>query len=215
MEPESELTTHFSCLSVSENKIFNNQYIIEKIKENQENKKKDIISELRKIYPLDDSILLDLYNKSISIHQKNIQKNGNFLENEIIIQYLTENNISYKYQVTIDNQGIIVGFNEKKKKCYHILDFVIGEDIAIGNSITNYKVLSCKTTCRERWTQDDWSFSYTPIKYLLIVISDDYPSSKRFREDEHRKIITCFPKKKDDRIYKLGFNHLLDELQNS
>lgn len=213
MEPESELNIHFSNLSVSENKVFNNEYIIEKIKENQENKKKNIISELRLIYPLDDSILLDLYNKSISIHQKNIQKNGNFLENEIIIQYLTENNIPHKYQVTIDNQGIIVGFNEKKKKCYHILDFVIGEDIAIGNSITNYKVLSCKTTCRERWTQDDWSFSYPPIKYLLIVISDDYPSSERFREDKHRKIITCFPKKKDDRIYKLGFDNLLDELQ--
>jgi hypothetical protein len=67
---------------------------------------------------------------------------------------LDENGVYYKQQVTIDKCGIIVGFNERKRM-FHILDFVIGENIEIGKSITEYKVVSCKTTCRERWTQDD------------------------------------------------------------
>ena len=126
---------------------------------------------------------------------------------------LDKNNIPYKKQVTIDKSGIIVGFNEKKGKCYHIIDFVIGENIEVGKSITYYKVVSCKTTCRERWTQDDWSYTFIPKLYILLTISDDYPPTQRFREDETRKIITCLPKKKDDRLFKLNFENLIDELQ--
>ena len=90
---------------------------------------------------------------------------------------------------------------------------MIGNNIEIGKSITEYKVISCKTTCRERWTQDDWSYIFTPKLYILLTISDDYPPTLRFREDSKRKIITCLPKKKDDRIYKLNFENLIEELQ--
>jgi hypothetical protein len=82
------------------------------------------------------------------------------------------NNIPYKKQVTINKSGIIVGFNEKKGKCYHIIDFVIGENIEVGKSITEYKVI---TTCRERWTQDDWS--YTKL-YILFTISVTHCKNK-------------------------------------
>jgi hypothetical protein len=123
-----------------------------------------------------------------------------------------KNNISYKKQVTINKSGIIVGFNEKKK-CYHIIDFVVGENIEVGKSITDYKVVSCKTSCRERWTQDDWSYTFAPTLYILLTISNDYPPTQRFREDTKRKIITCLPKKKDDRLFKLNFENLIDELQ--
>ena len=102
---------------------------------------------------------------------------------------------------------------KKKDKCYHIIDFVIGNFIEVGKSITEYIVISCKTTCRERWTQDDWSYTFIPKLYILLTISDDYPLSIRFRENKHRKIITCIPKKKDDRIYKLNFENLIQELQ--
>jgi hypothetical protein len=125
---------------------------------------------------------------------------------------LDENNISYKKQVTINKSGIIVGFNVKKGKCYHIIDFVIGENIEIGQSIIDYIVISCKTTCRERWTQDDWSYTFIPKLYILLTLSNDYPPSTRFREDMQRKIITCIPKRNDDRIYKLNFENLIEEL---
>lgn len=194
--------------------IFNNEYILSKIEENKKTKNLNIIQDLKKLAPsLSDNELLELYNKSISIHQSKIQGNGDFLENDILVSILDENKISYKKQVTIDKSGIIVGFNKKKEKCYHIIDFVVGENIELGKSITEYKVISCKTTCRERWTQDDWSYIYPPNLYILLTISNDYPSTRRFREYTKRKIITCLPKKKDDRIYKLNFENLIDELQ--
>jgi hypothetical protein len=138
--------------------------------------------------------------------------NGDFLENDILVDILNSNSICYKKQVTIDKLGLIVGFNEKKRKCYHIIDFVVGEDIEVGKSIKEYKVISCKTTCRERWTQDEWSYKLIPKLYILLTISNDYPSSDRFEENSKRKIITCLPKKKDDRIFKLNFENLIDEL---
>lgn len=155
---------------------FNNKYVLEKIEENKISKNLKIIHELKKIAPLlNDIDLLQIYNKSISIHQSKIQGNGSFLENDILVDILNTNNITHKKQVTIDKTGIIVGFNEKKDKCYHVIDFVIGDNIEIGRSISEYKVVSCKTTCRERWTQDDWSFSFVPQLFILLTISDDYP----------------------------------------
>jgi hypothetical protein len=201
MEPQTTIT-------------FDNQYVLSRIEENKISKNLKIIQELKQIAPLlCDVELLQLYNKSISIHQSKIQGNGDFLENDILVGVLDKNNIPYKKQVTINKSGIIVGFNEKKGKCYHIIDFVIGENIEVGKSITDYKVVSCKTTCRERWTQDDWSYTFAPKLYILLTISDDYPPTLRFREDTKRKIITCLPKKKDDRLCKLNFENLIDELE--
>ena len=109
--------------------------------------------------------------------------------------------------------GRFVGLNKKKGTCYHVIDFVIGKNIEIGKPITDYQVISCKTTCRERWTQDDWSFTFAPKLFILLTTSNDYPPTERFREDTKRKIITCLPKLKDDRKFKLNFEDLIDVLQ--
>ena len=192
---------------------FNNEYVLSQLEQNKLIKNSLIVQELKIIEPsLNDNKLLQLYNKSISIHQSKIQENGNFLENDILVAILDENNIYYRKQVVINKAGIIIGFNTKKEKCYHIIDFVIGKNIDINISITEYIVISCKTTCRERRTQDDWSYTFPPKLYILLTISNDYPSSIRFREDFQRKIITCNPKKKDDRVYKLNFENLIEEL---
>lgn len=201
-------------LKVNEKIVYDNDYVLKKMDEYKNTKIKNIVKKLRVIAPsLNDEDLIKLYNESISIHQSNIQQKGDFLENDVLALILDDNKINYKKQVVIDKEGIIVGFGDKKKKCYHIIDFVIGNDIKVGSSITNYKVISCKTTCRERWTQDDWTFTFLPKKYILLTISDDYPSSERFRENTERKIMTCIPKKKDDRKYKLNFENLIDELK--
>lgn len=169
------------------------------------------VEELTKIAPtVSNHILKELAKKTISLHQSKRALNGKFLEDKVVEKILEH--IPHKIQVTIDADGIIVGFNQRRKKCFHIVDFVIGDSIEVGKSIMEFVVLSCKTTCRERWTQDDWSFTFPPRLYLLITISNDYPSSVRFREGNARKIITCKPKSTDDRMYKLGFNHLENEI---
>ena len=195
-----------SCITLS------NALFLKKIQENSNSKKIRIIDAIKTIAPqINDEQSIDIYSKCISIHQSNNQSNGSFLEKSIT-EELDKNNIPYKTQVTIDKHGIISGFNEKNKKCFHIIDIVVGENISIGKSIINFKVISCKNTCRERWTQDDWSYEHKPILYILITASNDYPTSNRFRECVNRKIITCLPKKKDDRLFKLSYENLIDEL---
>ncbi len=76
---------------------FNNQYVLSRMEENKLIKISLIIQELKQIAPLlSDVELLQLYNKSISIHQGKIQGNGNFLENDILVGMLDLNNIPYK-----------------------------------------------------------------------------------------------------------------------
>ena len=63
---------------------FDNHYVLSRMEENKLIKNLLIIQELKQIAPLlSDVELLQLYNKSISIHQGKIQGNGNFLENDI------------------------------------------------------------------------------------------------------------------------------------
>jgi len=194
---------------------FNNESILNRISEEKDRKTKTAITELKKIAPdIPDDILLKLHQRSISLRQSNVHKHGALLEN-ITAEMLTTANIQFREQVTIDKTGKIIGFNVKKdKKTYHLLDIVIGDSIDIGKSITDFVVLTCKTTCRERWTQDDWSLVPVskPKKLILITISNDYPPSVRFGESSSRKIITCKPKNKDDRQFKLKFEDLINEL---
>ena len=191
-----------------------NNFVLSNISTNVLGNNERIVHELKQIAPqLSDLVLLQLYSKSVSLHQSKKSINGKFLENTVISSALDNANIPYRKQVTIDKSGIIVGFNEQKKNCYHIVDFVIGHDICVGKPITEFGVVSCKTTCRERWTQDDWSFTYQPKMYLLTTLTNDYPPNARFRESYTRKIITCIPKQKDDRVYPLNYDDLLNELQ--
>lgn len=188
---------------------FNNK-IVKRI----ENKKKDVetnlVTELKKITELDDTTLLQIYHRSISIHQATKQRSGSLLE-ESVLNILTSNYIPYQQQVVIDEKGFITN---NRKDCYYIVDIVVGYSIQPGDHISQYIVLSCKTTCRERWKQDEWTLQFTPKKYLLLTLSNDYPPSKRFNENYRRKIITCSPKQRDKRLYKLDFDDLIEEIMS-
>lgn len=190
-----------------------NRLVVKRIYESKEQNKQHIIKNLKSQFDqIDDETLYKIYRKSISIRQSRIVNNGSFFE-KTIENLLKENNIMHKTQVTIDKDGKIIGFGTKKK-CHHIVDFVIGHNISINDDINKHVVLSCKTTCRERWTQDNWSLNNPPILYCLLTLSYDYPSSERFQESERRKIFTCEPKQKDDRIYKFDYDNLLSEINN-
>ncbi len=192
---------------------YTNQYVLQQIKNDKELAQHTIINELKTCHSqLPDDVYLELYKKAISLHQRKMVKRGNFLEN-IVTNMLNEKNIPHKQQVSINQDGIITELDNKRKtKCYHIIDIVVGNDIEIGCNIMDYIIISCKTTCRERWNQDNWTNTLQPIKYVLITCSSDYPNSLNFRENTRRKIITCSPKVRDTRLYKLKFEDLFDEL---
>jgi hypothetical protein len=159
-----------------------------------------------------NAFMNELYDINISIHQSSQCTGGTNFEN-LISDKLNQNGIQFREQVVIDENGIIKAFNTTTiKDCFHKVDIVVGENIEIGRSIEEFMVLSCKTTCRERWKQDDWSLVTKPKKYILLTVSNDYPLSEIFQESETRKIITENPKKRDNRVYKLNYDSLISEI---
>ena len=159
--------------------------------------------------PMDDSMVLDLHKIAVSVRQQSVSYNGRCLE-EMIEGLLDLRGIGYSSQVSIDHDGIIM---EGRSKCNHILDIVVGDSIECGSHVSNYKVLSCKTSCRERWLQDnEWSLRHPPKLYALVTLSDDYPLSDRFRESDSRIIVTEKPRVHDDRIRKVDILKCMDLL---
>ncbi len=189
-----------------------NESVKQHLAENKQNKKINLMDKLHEEFPgIDIYTLTQICERYESGRQSMVQNNGDCLE-QYIATHLRSNNIPFLQQVTIDSNGVISGFNEKKTRCGHVIDIVVGSNIDIGNHISNHIVLSCKTTCRERWTQDDWTLKNAPSKYILITTTEDYPSSTRFAESHCRKIMTCSPKKNDERLYKLNFEELIGEV---
>jgi hypothetical protein len=182
------------------------------LKDNEQKQKKIITDKLRTILPdnlqLEDDILWKLYETSISIRQSNCNQDGIGFE-RVICKCLRKENIKYKTQVCIDQNGYITS----RKTNNNIIDIVVGNNITIGKHISDNVVISCKKSCRERWKQDGWSIIHKPQKYLLVTVSNDYPSSDKFSESVSRKIITCKPKKKDNRTFKLSFTDLINEIE--
>lgn len=154
-------------------------------------------------------ILEQIYNKSISIFQSNKCNSGKLFEKHVE-QLLTENEISFRSQVSINDDGFILGTT--KTHTTSIVDIIVG-DVVDGTHISDYIVLSCKTTCRERWKQDGWTLKHIPKLFILITKNSDYPQPDVFKESVKRKIITDMPKKTDTRLFKISLNDIIDEIK--
>lgn len=184
-------------------------------KKNESNK--IIINNLRSALPsctFSEQELLKLYAASISTFQSGKCKNGKSFES-VVENQLRINSIPFISQVAIDKCGIILGTGTTVEGHAHTLDILIGADSIEhikGEHISNYVVISCKTSVRERWNQDEWTFEHKPKLYVLCTLSADYPNSAKFQESVTRKIATSKPKQKDDRKYKLDLEDCLNEV---
>lgn len=184
----------------------------------EEKKKEDIINKLKSV--LDDNTslsneqILELYNKSISVSQSDRCTSGKKFESEIE-KMLDNERIPYKKQVAIDTNGIILGTGTKDPRVAHVLDIVVGDGFCIGANITDFIVISCKTTLRERWKQDEWTKTYPPKLYYLSTVSDDYPQPQNFGESTKRKIVTIQPKAKDKRIFAYDFDDMMLDIRDT
>jgi hypothetical protein len=164
-----------------------------KIQQSSEYLKNAPIEEIEKIYQL-----------AVSSFQS---KGGTKLE-RIVEDELKKENIPFQAQVHLNADGIIL-----ESRGVTIIDIVFGNPI-VGDSITNYAVLSLKTTSRERAKQDGWTKITPPKLFLYASLEDDYPQPEIFNEGPTRKLICVKPKKKDLRQFKLGFEHLIDEVRS-
>jgi hypothetical protein len=166
------------------------------------------IVRLRATYPklegwTDDEIS-KLYIDAVSCFQS---KSGKFFEN-----YIEENiaaaGIPFQAQVHLDRDGFIVAENGET-----IPDIVFGYP-TIGTHISNYMVLSLKTTSRERSKLDTaWTHIHPPRRFYYGTIEADYPTPEKFKEGETRKLVCVTTRKKDTRLFKLGFDDLVEEIQ--
>jgi hypothetical protein len=133
-------------------------------------------------------------------------KGGKALES-IVETALHEEQIPFKSQVHLDCNGVIVESNGVT-----IPDIVFGNP-QVGTHIRNYVVMSLKTTSRERSKLDTaWTEKHPPKLFLYATLEADYPIPEKFQESERRKLVCAVPRKKDTRQYKLGFEHIKQEI---
>lgn len=161
------------------------------------------LTRLRRNYPKladwSDADITALYSDVVSCFQS---KGGSFFESHIE-SLLT--GVPFKAQVHLNADGMIVESGGST-----IPDIVFGTPV-VGTHISNYAVLSLKTTSRERAKLDTaWTFKHPPKLFLYGTLEDDYPQPKTFGECETRKLICAKPRKRDLRQFKLGFEDLID-----
>lgn len=161
-------------------------------------------SKIAKLKFLTDEELEEIYISNNSYSQSKRCKNGGDFE-KIIEGFLQKKNILYSRQVPIDKHGMIAVTKKNNK----VLDIIIGNPV-VGQYISNYIVISLKTSTRERHTEDDWTKVHVPKLYLYGTVSSDYPDPEKFEESDVRKLLCVHPKKNDTRKFKLGFNDLYD-----
>lgn len=165
-----------------------------------------LIAELRTQFPKfadwTDTEIVGVCDKAVSAFQS---KSGKPLE-RIVETALTEAGIPFKAQVHLNAEGIIVA-----SKGVTIPDIVFGDPI-VGTHISNYAVMSLKTTSRERAKLDSWTEKHCPKLFLYGTLSADYPTPEKFRESATRKVVTAVARKKDTRQFKLGFEDIVSEV---
>jgi len=168
------------------------------------------IARLRAAHPklsvFTDDEVTALFHEVVSCFQS---KGGKFFEAHIE-NLLREAGIPFKAQVHVDARGVIV---EGRNDGDTIPDIVFGNPV-VGTHISQYAVMSLKTTSRERAKLDTaWTYKHPPKLFLYATMEDDYPSPKTFDEGPTRKLICATPKARDARQFKLGFEHLVAEVQ--
>ena len=178
----------------------NNKNVLDAWEAHKNKKRTTFLENLRSEFPelagMSDDRISGLAAKVVSNHQS---KDGNFL------QEFCENRlkIPFKRQVHINDSGIVVASGGTT-----IPDIVFGNPV-VGTHISNYVVGSLKITSRERWKLDTaWVNKHPPKLFLYISLAADYPSPKTFHEGPTRKLVCATPKKKDDRVFKLGFEDI-------
>jgi hypothetical protein len=177
--------------------------ILKRNEQRKQEKIATILADIRSQPPIQsDEDALAMYTRCISNFQK---KDGKSFEKDIEAQ-LTACNVPFKSQVHMDANGMIL-----ESQGVHILDIVFG-DPRPGTHISNYAVMSLKTSSRERAKLDTWTDIHPPKRFYYGSIEADYPTPEKFKESDTRKLVCVTPRKKDTRQFKLDFVGLIDEI---
>ena len=146
-----------------------------------------------------------IYDATNSFRNSLVSRRGKIFETHIS-EFLRNNHVSFEEQVSIDLNNNCFRAGKKEP----VVDFVIkhsDDETLVNQNISEFIIISRKYTCRERYKQDDWTYVHTPLKYILLVGSNDYP--KTFVDTDTRVLITLVNKQGDKRK---GIDALLSEI---
>lgn len=188
--------------------MLTNEILLTKYATHKQAKREAAVCRLRETHPFlagaSDDEILAVYDTCVSIHQS---KNGTFLESTLET-ILREMNIPFEAQVHINEDGYIVERTGKKKKGITIPDIVFGTPV-VGTHISAYKVLSLKTSSRERSKLDTaWTLKHPPLVFYYGTLENDYPDPDVFGTSASRKLVCASPR--DGRV--LRFEDLVPDL---
>ena len=196
-----------------------NDIVLYHLNEKENNKKINIINTIQMACneEMTDDDCLNLYKKLISIHQTHIKRSGICFE-MLICHHLEQNNIPFKEQVKINNEGYIIGFRGSNtnlnQRTFKILDVLVGENIDVGSHISNYIYLEIKKSCKERWYNIQFTLNENtkPIHTYLCCMHD-YPCKENFILNENRSIVSTYRKKNDSESDILFFDDLIQDIK--
>jgi hypothetical protein len=205
---EIEVKTDIKVEPVVKVEMNIDKQILENMNSKSLTNKTNLIASLHLKYPKlsdwsDDEIKELCDNINSHAQSQRCINGGNF--EKCIEQILSDKGVEFNRQVPIDKDGYITDTKKNNK----IVDFIIGNPI-VKHHISEYIVLSLKTSTRERYSEDDWTKVHKPKVYIYGTLKSDYPSPEKFEENETRKLLCVTPKKVDTRKFKLGFNDLFD-----
>jgi len=157
-----------------------------------------------KLAAFTDQELAAIYDCAVSSFQSKV---GSFLE-DYVESGLRSMNVPFQAQLHIDANGTIVSSGGVT-----IIDIVFGRP-EVGTHISNYMVLSLKTTSRERAKLDGWARTYPPKIFYYGTMESDYPQPSTFVENESRKLVCVGTKVKDLRQFKFNFQDMVNEVRS-
>lgn len=136
-------------------------YVIDSVDKAREGLSPIDLQSLRSIAPdLSDECLLKMYKACNSIAQSKRQRSGQAFE-ATVADAFDQKGISYLSQVCI-----IDGRIARKKHGYHVYDFVLNAEY--GDSCQDKIMISCKTSLRERYLQDQ----HVPCSKMVLITLD-------------------------------------------
>lgn len=154
----------------------------------------------------------------VSDRQRGCNKDGQNFEQAVELLFL-DYDIPYKPQVYLNDGGTIIGWNhdvvtKEQKRAMGILsgakkytvDFVIGDNINIGDSVSDYYIVSCKRTIRERGKQEN-KLHLKPRTFFLLTLSSETV------KDTQIQLVSSNPNMKKNRKC-IDFNLFFSRMSN-
>lgn len=143
-----------------------------------------LVQELNVSQNLNDAMLKEytkkIYDASISSSQSYRSKKGRDFE-EALSLYMDQFELPYIEQVAVNKGGMIIGWKNCEQKApshvrkgatKHRIDFVVGQDISIGDNLSNLIIVSAKVSLRDRYRQES-EYHNKAKKFYMCTLTNE------------------------------------------